>query len=113
MEELCTLKPCAVCSMEVPANIVTEYSIQNIPHIQLLSVDGRKHPTAPRSCKTTYTLPDKSATYCMQPAACRGDKADVCKSCHSALAGKALPEHSLVCYDPGCLPSGNTRLSNA
>lgn len=106
LQDLCSLKPCAVCSMEVPATDVKEYSIKNIPHVQLLSVDGPIFPTAPRSGKTTYCLPDKTATFCMQPAACREDKADVCTCCYKALASNCLPEHSLVCYDAGGLPQG-------
>ena len=106
MQELCTLKPCAVCSQEVLASDVDQYDILSIPNLALLSTDGISTPSSPRSSKTTVTT--CNGTYCLQPAACQGEKADVCKSCYKALKDGYLPEHSLPCYDPGALPAGRT-----
>ena len=108
MEALCDLTPCGVCSQEVPVAETSEYDILAIPNISLLLVDGPCTPSAPRSAKTTYTLPDGSSKYCMQPAACRGGKVDVCQTCFKALKSNCLPEHSLVCYDAGPLPPGKS-----
>jgi len=100
---------CSVCSMYVLKATLCASSdadgfiaVNGIPNLDLLRADVEPTDELPRHAKTTFKFNEHS--YCMQPAACNGDKARVCHTCYTKLCAETVPKNSLVRFDTGGLP---------